>query len=58
VFQAIRDYPECQSLDGCQGLFPGAPVNRNPWKRGDIGDPASIRLPVELDVKIEGRRSS
>jgi hypothetical protein len=53
MLQAIRDDAQRQSFHSVQSLFSSLSVNHDSRKRGDIGDPPSVRFPVELYFEVE-----
>ena len=53
VFKAIGDHAQRQGFHRRQRLFPGPSVNHDSRKRGDIGDPPSVRFPIEFYFEVE-----
>lgn len=48
MFQPVGNHAQSQRLDACERLFSGAAVDHDSRERGDVGDPASVGLAVEL----------
>ena len=54
MFQAFRDEAQGEGLDADDGLLAALPVRQNARELGNLGNPATVFLTLDLDGETMG----